>query len=162
MGTQGVPMIPIGCTREYLGGTPRKCVRASNPVPLSGWYGTSQEGRTTHCNGEFPANWLHRRGTRRVLTPAFCRAVHRCACVRAVPPTPSPPPTPPTPAPTLTPARSPTLAPTTVAPAVAPSGMSFLQYPRVPWGCPFYDLEYRIAYRLSSSPLSTLGYPLGC
>jgi hypothetical protein len=52
----------------------------------------------------------------------------------------------------LTPARSPTLAPTTVVPAVAPSGMRFLEYPRVPrcvpWGCPFYDLGYRTAYRL--------------
>ncbi len=78
-------------------------------------------GRMAHHNGahntarELSANWLHRRGTRRVLTPVFCHAVHRCACVSAGTPTP---------APTLTPARSPTLAPTTVAPAVAPSGMS--------------------------------------
>jgi hypothetical protein len=90
---------------------------------------------TTGAHGtarELSANWLHRRGTRRVLTSAFCRAVHRCACVSAGTPT-----------------------PTTVVPAVAPSGMSFFEYPRVPhcvpWGAPFTT---------SSIALRTMGLPL--
>jgi hypothetical protein len=95
---------------------------------------------TTGMHGtarELSAHWLHRRGTRRVLTSACCRAVHRCACVCAV-----------------TPTRSPTPAPTTGVPAVAPSGMSFLEYPRVPpayhGGAPF---------RTSSTALHTAAEP---
>ena len=106
-----------GSTLGYSGGTPRKRLRACVAVHLLGCIPRAVHGTAR----ELLANWLHSRGTRRVLTPAFCRAVHRCACVCAV-----------TPAPTLTPARSPTLAPTTAVPAVAPSGMSFLEYPRAP------------------------------
>jgi hypothetical protein len=45
-GTQGVLML-MGCTLGYLGGTPRKCVRACDAVHLLGLCGTSQRGRTT-------------------------------------------------------------------------------------------------------------------
>jgi hypothetical protein len=45
-GTQGV-LVLMGCTLGYLGGTPRKCVRACDAVHLLGLCGTSQQGRTT-------------------------------------------------------------------------------------------------------------------
>ena len=110
----------------------------------------SQRGCTARHGGEPSANWLQRRGTRRVLAPASCRAV-RLACVRAG-----------TATPTLTPTRSPTLAPTTVVPAVAPSGTSFFEYPSAlsTVGCPFYYLECPL-YTAIALPLSTLLYPLG-
>ncbi len=57
-------------TLGYSGGTPRMCVRACVAVPLLGRM-THHDGDARHCKASLSANWLNRRGTRRVLTSAY-------------------------------------------------------------------------------------------
>ncbi len=54
----------MGCTLGYLGGTPRKCVRACVAVPLLGSMAHHDRDALLCTARELSANWLHRRGPR--------------------------------------------------------------------------------------------------